>query len=250
MNKNLLNGVIKSIPKKWNKNEVDIFKKLQNKGLSIKEIAKKLNRTSISVSVKNKRINQKNDNYNTSHRKQKYLLNERFVEIIKPQTIFDVYAGNSFYKNNIKMQNIKVVDNDKDAKNNCDYNLNSIEFLHKFRNKKIDLVDLDPYGSCFECFDYSLQIAQKGIIITFGEVGHKRWKRSDFVKFRYKINSLKNFNNKKFIDYVVERALIFNKRLIPIFEANFKNILRVYFEIKIIKKSVSGKEYFNVINTN
>ena len=86
---------------------------------------------------------------------------------------------------------------------------------------------------CFECFDYSLQIAQKGIIITFGEVGHKRWKRSDFVKFRYKINSLKNFNNKKFVDYVVERALIFNKILIPIFEANFKNLLRVYFEIKL-----------------
>ena len=82
------------------------------------------------------------------------------------------------------------------------------------------------------------------IIITFGEVGHKRWKRSDFVKFRYKINSLKNFNNKKFVDYVVERALIFNKILIPIFEANFKNLLRVYFEIKLIKKSVSGKEYY------
>ncbi len=244
MNKNLLNGVIKSIPKKWEEKEIQLLQKLKKDGLTIKEIAKKLNRTETSISIKNKRINQNNDNYNKSHRKQKYLLNERFVEIIKPKTIFDVYAGNSFYKNNIKMQNIKVVDNDKDAKNNCDYNLNSLDFLHKFRNNKIDLVDLDPYGSCFECFDYSLEIAQKGIIITFGESGHKRWKRSDFVKFRYKINSLENFNNKKFVDYVVERALIFNKRLIPIFEANFKNILRVYFEIKLIKKSISGIEYY------
>ena len=244
MNKNLLNGVIKSIPKKWEEKEIQFLQKLKKDGLTIKEIAKKLNRTETSISIKNKRINQNNDDYNKTHRKQKYLLNERFIEIIKPETIFDVYAGNSFYKNNINTKNIKVVDNDKNSKNICDYNLDSLDFLHKFRNKKIDLVDLDPYGSCFECFDYSLQIAQKGIIITFGEVGHKRWKRSDFVKFRYKINSLKNFNNKKFVDYVVERALIFNKILIPIFEANFKNLLRVYFEIKLIKKSVSGKEYY------
>tara|TARA_R110001583_G_scaffold101484_2_gene247919 strand:+ start:2976 stop:3716 length:741 start_codon:yes stop_codon:yes gene_type:complete len=244
MNKNLLNGVIKSIPKKWEEKEIQFLQKLKKDGLTIKEIAKKLNRTETSIAIKNKRINQNNDDYNKTHRKQKYLLNERFIEIIKPETIFDVYAGNSFYKNNINTKNIKVVDNDKNSKNICDYNLDSLDFLHKFRNKKIDLVDLDPYGSCFECFDYSLQIAQKGIIITFGEVGHKRWKRSDFVKFRYKINSLKNFNNKKFVDYVVERALIFNKILIPIFEANFKNLLRVYFEIKLIKKSVSGKEYY------
>ena len=244
MNKNLLNGVIKSIPKKWEEKEIQFLQKLKKDGLTIKEIAKKLNRTETSIAIKNKRINQNNDDYNKTHRKQKYLLNERFIEIIKPETIFDVYAGNSFYKNNINTKNIKVVDNDKNSKNICDYNLDSLDFLHKFRNKKIDLVDLDPYGSCFECFDYSLQIAQKGIIITFGEVGHKRWKRSDFVKFRYKINSLENFNNKKFVDYVVERALIFNKILIPIFEANFKNLLRVYFEIKLIKKSVSGKEYY------
>ena len=132
----------------------------------------------------------------------------------------------------------------KDKKNICDYNLESIDFLHKFRNKKIDLVDLDPYGSCFECFDYALKIAQKGLIITFGEVGHKRWKRSDFVEHRYNIKTINDFSNKKFINYIIERSLIFNKKLTPIFQANFKNILRVYFEIKIIKKSNSGKKYF------
>jgi len=244
MNKNLLNGVIKSIPKKWDEKEINLMQKMKSNGFTFKEIAKKLNRTETSIFIKNKRIKQKNDNYNKSHRKQKYLLNERFIEIIKPKTIFDVYAGNSFYKNNIKTKNLKIVDNDKDKKNICDYNLESIDFLHKFRNKKIDLVDLDPYGSCFECFDYALKIAQKGLIITFGEVGHKRWKRSDFVEHRYNIKTINDFSNKKFINYIIERALIFNKNLTPIFEANFKNILRVYFEIKIIKKSNSGKKYF------
>ena len=146
MNKNLLNGVIKSIPKKWEEKEIQFLQKLKKDGLTIKEIAKKLNRTETSIAIKNKRINQNNDDYNKTHRKQKYLLNERFIEIIKPETIFDVYAGNSFYKNNINTKNIKVVDNDKNSKNICDYNLDSLDFLHKFRNKKIDLVDLDPYG--------------------------------------------------------------------------------------------------------
>lgn len=244
MNKNIINGTIKSIPKKWDEEEIELMWNLKQKGYSISKIANKLNRTETSVNIKLKRVNKKNDNYNPEHRKEKYAMNKLFIRNISPSSILDVYAGNSFYKNSVFCNEIKVIDNDKDSKYKCDYNLNSIDFLHEFKNKKFDLVDLDPYGSAFECFDYALQIAQKGLIITFGEVGHKRWKRSDFVKHRYDIKSLKEFTDNKFVDYIIKRGLIFNKKITVKHIGNFRNILRVYFLVETITKSVSGKEYF------
>ena len=38
------------------------------------------------------------------------------------------------------------------------------------------------------------RMAKKGIIITLGEFGHLRWKRTDFVEKKYNITDLKNFN--------------------------------------------------------
>ena len=246
MNKNLINGTIKSIPKKWAKEEVELLLNLKENGCSVSEIANKLDRTETSVNIKFKRVNKKNDNYNDKHRKEKYMMNELFVQEISPSSILDAYAGNSFYKNSVICKGIKVTDNDKDDEKKCDYNLNSIDFLHKLKNKKFDLVDLDPYGSAFECFDYALQISQKGLIITFGEVGHKRWRRSDFIKHRYNIKSLEEFTDNKFIDYIIRRGLIYNKKITVKHIGNFRNILRVYFLVENIKKSVSGKEYFQL----
>ena len=245
MNKNLSNGVIKSSPKKWSGDEINNLKKLKDSGLHIEEIAKKLNRTKTSVQIKWKRLHKKENAYNKKHRREKYLVNEMFVKEINPSSILDVYAAKSFYKNNSICKNIKVIDNDKDSNFMCDFNLNAIELLHKFRNRKFDLVDLDPYGSAFDCFDYALQIAQKGIVITFGEVGHKRWKRCDFVKDRYNINTIEDFKSDKFSNYIIKRGLIFKKNITTKYVCNFRNILRVYFLInKIEKKRASGIEYF------
>ena len=36
----------------------------------------------------------------------------------------------------------------------------------KLRKNKFDIVDLDPFGSAFNCFDLAIQTAQKGLIIT------------------------------------------------------------------------------------
>jgi hypothetical protein len=242
MNKNLVNGTIKTVPKKWNKDEIILLKELKNKNYSYKKISKILNRSEISVSIKYKRITKNNNTYNKKHVKQKYLLNEIFIKKIMPKSILDVYAGKSFYKKNQNSKNLYVVDND--IKEKCDYNLNAIDLLYKFKSKKFDIVDLDPYGSAFECFDFVLQIAEKGIIITFGEYGHLRWNRIDFVEHRYDINNKSNFIAESFINYIKKRALIHNKVLKVELLANFKNILRVYFSITKIKKTISGKKYF------
>ena len=185
MNKNLLNGIIKSIPRKWTDSNIKELLDLK-KNKTIKEISKIINRTETSINIKLKRLKLKNDTYNEKHREDKYNTNKLFLDLIKPKSILDVYAGNSYYKKNT---NIKVVDNDIKGKE-TDYKLDALDFLILNKNKKFDLVDLDPYGSAFDCFDLALKIAQKGLIITFGEYGHKRWKRKDFIEHRYNINNL------------------------------------------------------------
>ena len=239
MNKNLLNGVIKSVPRKWTKENIDELLDLKiNK--SIKEISNIIDRTETSIRIKLKRLKFSTDTYNEKHREDKYKSNRLFVNEINPQNILDVYAGNSYYKKNT---NIKVIDNDIKGVD-TDYKLDAFEFLCKFRKNKFDLVDLDPYGSAFHCFDLAIQIAQKGLCITFGEYGHKRWRRSDFVKSRYNINFYEEFNTEKFNQYVIERAKIYNKDLSVFNCEDYGNIMRTYFKIKKITKSISGKEYY------
>jgi|TARA_R110000744_G_scaffold357210_1_gene464042 hypothetical protein len=239
MNKNLLNGVIKSLPRKWTDENIRQLLDLK-KQKSIKEISKIIDRTETSISIKLKRLKFSDDTYNEKHRKDKYKCNRLFVSEINPKNILDVYAGNSYYK---KTTDIKVVDNDIKGIG-TDYALDAFDFLVKFRKKKFDLVDIDPFGSAFNCFDLALQIAQKGIIITFGEYGHKRWRRSDYVKYRYNINTYEDFNTDKFNSYVIGRGKIYNKDLSVYMCKDYGNIIRTYFKINNIKKSVSGKEYY------
>ena len=240
MNKNFINGIIKSVPKKWTNEDISTLLSMRKNNMKFKDIAIKLKRTNVSVEIKYKRLCKKNDTYNIKDRNLKYETNEDFINSIKPESILDIYAGNSYYKNNYK--DIKVTDND--IKGKCDYKLKSIDLLIKLRNKKYDLIDLDPYGSAFECFDLAINMSKKGLIITFGEWGQKRWNRSDFVRHRYNINTLKEFIDAKFINYIINRGLIFNKKISVYKSITYKNILRVYFKIKTIKKSQSGKEYF------
>tara|TARA_R100001509_G_scaffold136136_1_gene89957 strand:+ start:278 stop:1003 length:726 start_codon:yes stop_codon:yes gene_type:complete len=239
MNKNLLNGVIKSIPRKWTKENIKQLLYLK-KEKSIKEISKIINRTETSITIKLKRLKFSNDTYNEKHRTDKYKCNRLFISEIKPKNILDVYAGNSYYK---KTTNIEVIDNDiKGIETN--YKLDAFDFLFKFKKKKFDLIDLDPFGSAFNCFDLALQIAQKGLIITFGEYGHKRWRRSDYVKNRYNIKTYQDFTPEKFNNYVIKRAKIYNKDLSIFISKDYGNIIRTYFKIKLVEKSVSGKEYY------
>lgn len=242
MNKNLLNGVIKSIPKKWTSEKIKELLELK-KTKSIKEIASILDRTEISVRTKLKRLKKTNDTYNDKHREDKYNINRLFLKEINPKSILDVYAGNSFYKNNVNIDICNVIDNDIN-RDTTDYKLEALDLLYKFKNKKFDLVDLDPYGSAFDCFDLALKIATKGIVITFGEYGHKRWRRSDYVRHRYNIRSYKDFNIDSFNNYIINRAKIYNKDLSIFMAKDYTNICRTHFHIREIKKSVSGKEYY------
>ena len=245
-NKNLENGVIKSEPKQWTEDEIQRMMDLKKEGLSFSQIGEILKRTQESCRRKYQRQKIELDKYNVRHRNKKYELNRQFVAKIKPKTILDAFSGGvSWYKTNT---NLEVLDNDIKIKG-ADFNLDAIDFLHMNRKKKFDIVDLDPFGSAFDCFDYALQIAQKGIIITFGEVCGRRFNRMDFVEYRYGIEYLKDFTTTTLSQYVEKRGLIFRKKLTPIIKAKMTNISRVYFEIEHFDYGKSGCKYFPSLQT-
>jgi hypothetical protein len=234
MNKLLELGVIKTVPKKWTKEEIDRVLELKNKNLTSSEIATILDRSQVSVSIKLKRLTKQDKTYNDKHRQDKYLTNEKFIFKIQPKTVLDVYAADSFYK---KYDDLVVVDNDSDTKYETAFNMDSFDLLclMKLHNKKFDIVDLDPYGSSVDCFDIAIKLAKKGIVITLGEMGHKRWKRLDFVRRWYGIETMEDFTVDKIILELQKIASRNKKHIEPVYIKEYNRIARVWFEVSNIK---------------
>ena len=137
-----------------------------------------------------------------------------------------MYAGNTFYKDN-------VITNDKDSNFLCDYNQNAFDLLCKLNINKayFDIIDFDPYGSAIEEFSLGLRLAKKGIIITLGEMGHKRWKRLDFVRKWYGIDRMEDFTSDNIIKELQKIGLRYKKELKVVFKRDYNLITRVWFEI-------------------
>jgi hypothetical protein len=240
-NKHLLNGVIKSEPKTWEKNEIEKMLDLKKNGNSFEVIGKILNRTPYSCNRKYYKLMKKFDTYNLKHRNLKYDFNKQFLEKVNAKTILDAYSGGvSWWKKNT---NLIVIDNDLKV-DGADFKMEALDFLFENKSKKYDIIDLDPFGSAFECFDFALQMAEKGLIITFGEIVGRRFNRQDFVEFRYGINYIDEFTTEKLSEYVIKRGLIFRKKLTPIFKAEMTNISRVYYLIEHFDYGNSGCKYF------
>jgi len=225
---------VKSKPRKWTTNEIDWVKKAVESGHSMKAIAQSIGRTEISVFVKMKRLGKKLDTYNDAHRTLKYDCNKIFLEVTNPKTVLDLYAANSYYK---QFDYLTITDNDKDERFETMYHDDALKLLCKLyaNNQKFDVIDLDPYGSAYECFDLAFKMARKGIAISFGEWGHKRWKRFDFVRPRYGITNLDNYVPEKFVEEIQRIAAINHKVVTVIESAQYSNFLRIYFKIDKIK---------------
>lgn len=226
---------VSSTPRKWTKDEIMWCKDKMDEGYSYGEIAEAIDRTQTSVSIKMKREKKKDDKYNINYRDKKYQINKDFVEYIKPKSILDVFTGTANYYNSIGLKN--VITNDKDKNINADYHLDYLEFLcyMYYSKNKFDIVDLDPFGSAYDGFDLAIKMAKKGIIITFGEMGHKRFKRLDFVSRYYDINNLDDFNYDKLIDEV-KKIGVRNKKELKVYRVmEQQSITRVWFTISDLK---------------
>lgn len=236
---------VSSTPRKWTKQEEKWLLEKHNIGYSYAEIAEALDRTRDSVSIKGKRLQKRTDNntYNEYHLEHKYQSNQQFYEdFVKAKTCLDLYCGiNSYWKNNT---NMKVITNDKDKDVKADYHEDAFKLACKlfYQGRKFDIVDLDPFGSAYESFELAIRMAKRGLIITFGEMGHKRWKRLDFVSKRYNIHDMDSFNIDNMIEKVQLLGMRHKKWLNPVIVDEFKNINRVYFIIEPYKETSQWDE--------
>ncbi len=234
-------GYTKSTPREYTDKEIEWIKNLADMGYSTIEIADSVDRTPVAVSIKLKRISKKNDTYNLGHLEEKYELNRAFLEEIKPKSILDLYCGvKSFYTDSgIKSiyKGLNVTTNDIDENIEADYHKDAFKLICELysNNKKYDLIDLDPYGSAYDSFDLAIKMAKKGLVITLGELGHKRWKRLDYVKYHYGINSLEEFTIENLIEEIIKIGKRNKKNLIVWKYAEWRNIGRVYFKVEDFK---------------
>lgn len=223
-------------PRKWNENEIAWMKKKKEEGYSNTELAESMERSEVSISIKMKRLSKSDGNYNSKHILDKYQTNREFIENISPKTILDVFCGEyGFYKK--EYENIKTTTNDKDKNIEAEYHMDALKFLclmyHEGRT--FDMVDLDPFGSAHDCFDLAIKMAKKGLVITLGEMGHKRFKRLDFVSRMYDINSLEDFTTESIVNEIIKIGRKNKKELTPIFVKEWHGISRVYFKIDTFK---------------
>ena len=227
-------GYTKDTPRKWTEGEIEWLFMLIKEGFSNKQISIFLYRNQTSVSIKRKRL-KKDDGktYNEAHREDKYLYNEMFLKKINPKITLDLYSGNSFYEGKVE----ELYTNDINSKFQTYFNEKAEKLVHKlyYEGWSFDLIDVDPFGSAYDCFDCCIKMAKKGLIITLGEMGHKRFKRLDFVKRHYDINSIDDYNSKNIINKIIKIGKRNKKDLRVIFLRDYKNISRVYFEVKNIK---------------
>jgi hypothetical protein len=228
--------ITKTKPRPWTKQDISELKDLKEKGYKNQTIAFILERSEVSIQIKWKRLHKKDNTYNKEHQLEKYETNKEFIDTIQPSSVLDLYAGEKpYYLELIKELNDLNENPFKTVVTN--YNDDALKVLCKlyYENKKFDLIDLDPFGSAYECFDLAIKMAKKGLIITYGEMGHKRWKRLDYVERFYNISTLEEFTIDKMIAKTQKIGTQNKKALVPIFVREWRNIARVYYSIEQIK---------------
>jgi hypothetical protein len=228
-------GITKFQPRKWTEKEIEWVNMLKAKGFNTNQIAECIDRDVTQVSTKIKRLGKMNKTYNDPHRADKYATNAMFIIDANIDSVLDVFSGSKSAYENYGLK--KLVTNDAEVSFSTDYNYDALTFccLQYAQGNKYDLVDLDPFGSAYDCFDLAIKMAKKGLVITLGELGHKRFKRLDFVRRYYGIETLEDFTTDNLVKHIIKIGERNKKTLIPIYVKDWRNIARVYFKIEQLK---------------
>jgi len=236
-------GYTKTEPREWTEQEIHWMLEKKQEGFSNSVIAEAVERSEISVQTKLKRLTKVEDTYNQKNREMKYGANQKFFDELEPIKVLDLYAGNSWYEGKA----LELTSNDKNPKFDTTHHEDALTLLCSLyqEKQKFDLIDLDPYGSAYECLDLSIKMAKKGLIVSFGEWGHKRWKRTDFVSPRYGISTIHEFGDGELFIKEVQRIAQCNKKRATVTKSIlYGNFLRVYFKLEDMKitSQWEGKE--------
>jgi hypothetical protein len=119
----------------------------------------------------------------------------------------------------------------------CDSHLDVEELLDLClkQGEKYDLVDLDSFGATIQYLDRTLEIATKGIIMTLGELGHRRWKRLDFISKYYKnITKVEDITIENMVEWIIEHSKTKGVFLEVVVKKDWGSIGRVWFKINNI----------------
>ena len=237
-------GYTESSPREWTPQELEWLSTLKLEGHSIAYIARSMGRTETSVRIKLKRLGKADGkSYNREHRIDKYNANAEFLDIVKPQTVLDLYAGrSSWYEGKCQ----SVVPNDEDKSFGTTYHDKAERLIHKlyYDRCRFDLVDLDPFGSAYDCLDLAIKMANKGMVVTYGEMGHRLFKRLDFVRRYYGIEAIEDFTTARLISETQRIASRSKKTLTPVIIKEWSRISRVYYLIGDMKIT----EQWNVLD--
>lgn len=226
---------VNTIPKEWDEDEKKLLSELRKDKKTLTEICKILDRSLPSVRYQIKVSKKGTKTYNEENLDEKIATNYDFVSFLRPESVIDVYAGRASIYTKLAVKSI--ISNDKDLESNTHYHLDALKFLCTMylQNNKADLIDLDPYGSAYECFDLAIKMAKKGLIVTLGEIGQKRFGRLDFVRSHYGINSLEELTSERMIQ-TIQQIGRQNKKELTIWKVkDWRLTSRVYFTIKPLK---------------
>lgn len=222
---------LKTAPREWTELEVAYLIEMNEMGFSSKEIAESMDRSEVSVSVKLKRLGKKNNKYEGRHSLEKREIDTRFLEQISPEKVLTLVGGTKWYEYR------KPIKNEVYCNVNSSFGESALKILAKqyVNDKEFDYIDLDTFASCYDAFDLAIKSAKKGLAITLGELGHKRFKRLDFVERYYQITSLKDFTLDNLILHIQKIGIKNKKNLIVIYKKEWTNVGRVWFKIEPIK---------------
>lgn len=223
-------------PRKWTDEEVRQLMTARDAGATDAQIGQLLGRSEISVQIKRKRLLKKADRYNDPHRAEKYAANTVFLNKIQPRSVLDVYAGPASY---YEGRGYRLETNDLNYSGHT-YQEDASRLCATLygAGQLYDVVDLDPFGSAHECLENAVRIANRGLIVSFGEIGHRRWKRLDYVSRTYRIKTLEDFTHKALEEYVLEVAARFKKRAIVFTRLKARNFCRTYFVLEPMPKQL------------
>lgn len=239
-------GYTLTTPREWNAYETDYLTRRLGEGASAATIAVELGRSATSVAIKAKRLGKHNAHaYNRGHALEKYIANGAFAEILPDaRTVLDLYCGVDSYW---RSRGFDAVTNDKDTRIEADYHERADVLACRLfaEGRRFDIVDLDPFGSAFEALVPALRIARMGLIVTLGEMGHRRWKRLDFVRRVYGIKRMEDFTSLRIAQEIERIGAAYKVSLSLVALEDYPNISRAYFlvaNLPAIVEQWEGKE--------
>lgn len=229
--------------RRWTEEEKKYCLAMSEAGYSHKDIAYATGRSEVSVSLKMKRMKKTPEirTYNKEHITDKYTINIFMAEYLQPNTILDIACGTeNFWKNNIrKIGATEVYTNDLNSKIQADAHMPADKEIARLYslNKTFDIIDIDLFGSPYDCIDLAIRMSNKGLFLTLGEMGHKRFKRLDFVRDHYNITTMEQFTSDNIIKEIIRMGACHKKKLTPVYVMDCKNISRVWFSVSKLKKT-------------